>query len=144
MPHESIRALVWLDCDQAKIFFVKEQDLQAGRLDVRSPKRQLHHDAQASDDDKVRDDRKFFEAILAVLENVEAWMLAGPGRTKHDLEKYLDGHAEDLRGKLIAVEEMEQLTDSALAQTARQLFKAHTRMAPTDRGGERTVRGVQR
>ena len=59
-------------------------------------------------------------------------MLAGPGRTKHDLEKYLDGHGEDLRGKLVAVEDVEQATPQALANAARQLFAARRRAMATE------------
>jgi len=122
MPQESVRAVVWLDGEEARVFLVRERDLQADRPGGQPAKR-VRHDAQGSDTGKVRDDRKFFEAILAALENAEAWLLAGPGRTKHDLEKYLDGHAEDLRSKLVAVEDLDQPAEDALAGAARRLFK---------------------
>jgi hypothetical protein len=35
-----------------------------------------------------------FEAILVPVERVDAWLIAGPGGTKTDLQKYFDGHAE--------------------------------------------------
>ena len=72
----------------------------------------------------MRDDREFFEEILAALEPVESWTIAGPDSTRHDLEKYLDGHAEELRGKLLGVEAMDQPSPSDLAARARAFAAA--------------------
>jgi hypothetical protein len=45
-------------------------------------------------------------------------MIAGPGGTKKDLEKYLDGHAEDLKKKLVGVESMDHPTAGELLKQA--------------------------
>src|SRR6267378_238958 len=99
MPHNPTHALVWLDFREAKIFLVTAADVEAQRIKAHTPHRQVHHKAQERGSGHVRDDRKFFEAILAAIENADSWLIAGPGSTKHDLEKYLDQHAEDLKKK---------------------------------------------
>ena len=64
---------------------------------------------------------------------LDAWLIAGPGETKKELEKYLDQHSEELKKKLIGVEAMDHPTDGELLAHARNLFKAHDRMVPHDR-----------
>ena len=106
-----------------------------------APHRKVHHKANEVGSGHVRDDRKFFEKILAELEDVDAWLIAGPGEAKKELDKYLDQHAEVLKKKLIGVEAMDHPTDGELLAHARKLLKAHDRMAPHDPRIERAMRG---
>jgi len=141
MPHTPTHALVWLDFREAKIFLVTADDVKARRIKAHTPHRQVHHKAQEVGSGHVRDDRKFFEAILAAIEDAESWLIVGPGETKKDLEKYLDGHGEELKKKLVGVEAMDHPTDGELLARARKLFKAHDRMIPHDPRIERAMRG---
>jgi stalled ribosome rescue protein Dom34 len=141
MPHTPTHALVWLDFREAKIFLVTADDVKARRIKAHTPQRQVHHKAQEVGSGHVRDDRKFFEAILAAIEDAESWLIVGPGETKKDLEKYLDGHGEELKKKLVGVEAMDHPTDGELLAHARKLFKAHDRMTPNDPRIERAMRG---
>jgi len=141
MPHTPTHALVWLDFREAKIFLVTADDVQAQHIKAHTPHRQVHHKAQEIGSGHVRDDRKFFEAILAAIEDAESWLIVGPGETKKDLEKYLEGHGEELKKKLVGVEAMDHPTDGELLAHARKLFKAHDRMTPNDPRIERAMRG---
>ena len=87
MPHIPTLAVVWLDFHQAKIFLIKADDVEAKRVKADTPHRQVHHKAQVRGSGHVRDDRTYFEAILAALEGVDAWLIVGPGGTKKDLAK---------------------------------------------------------
>jgi stalled ribosome rescue protein Dom34 len=116
--HSPIHAVVWLDFHQAKIFLLKAQDIVGQRVAADTPHRQIHHKAQVRGSGHVRDDRTYFEAILAAVEEADSWMIAGPGGTKKDLEKYLDGHAEDLKKKLVGVESMDHPTAGELLKQA--------------------------
>ena len=87
MPHDPTLAVVWLDFHQAKIFLIKAEDVEATRIKADTPHRQVHHKAQVRGSGHVRDDRTYFEAILAAVEGVDAWLIVGPGGTKKDLEK---------------------------------------------------------
>jgi hypothetical protein len=136
MSHDRLGALVWLDAGQACIFLASEADLEAGRVRADAPSAHVRHEADATESGKVRDDRQFFEAILAALENAGPWLLAGPGRTKHDLEKYLDGHAEELRDRLVAVEDMQWLGDETLRAVAARLLNAAPHGAAPGRPGQ--------
>ncbi len=70
---------------------------------------------------RVRDDREYFEAILAELHGVEGWMIAGPTGPRQDFEKSAEvGHAEQLAKKLVGVETMDQPHDGELLRHARK------------------------
>ena len=126
MPHNPsqspIHAVVWLDFHQAKIFLLKAQDIEARRVAADTPDRQIHHKAQVRGSGHVRDDRTYFEAILAAVEEADSWMIAGPGGTKMDLEKYLDGHGEELKKKLVGVESMDHPTAAELLKQAGKMI----------------------
>jgi stalled ribosome rescue protein Dom34 len=120
--HSSILAVVWLDFHQAKVFLMAAQDIAAGRVRADTPHRQIHHKAQVRGSGHVRDDRTYFEAILAAVEEADSWVIAGPGGTKKDLEKYLDGHGEELKKKLAGVESMDHPTEGELLKQAGKLL----------------------
>ena len=130
MPHDSSHsptlAVVWLDFHQAKIFLVTARDVEAGQVKADTPNRKIHHKAQVRGSGHVRDDRTYFEAILAAVEEADSWLIAGPGGTKKDLEKYLAGHGEELRKKLAGVEPMDHPTEGALIKQARRLLEIQT------------------
>ena len=140
MPHTPTYAVVWIDFREAKIFLVTADDVEHQRIKAHTPHRQVHHKANEVGSGHVRDDRKYFEAILAEIVDVDAWLLVGPSGTKHDLEKYLDQHAEELKSRLIGVEAMDHPTDGELVAHARKLLKAHEHMAPNDARAARETR----
>ncbi len=141
MPRNPTYALVWIDFREAKIFLITADDVEAHRIKAHTPHRQVHHKAQERGSGHVRDDAKFFEAILAEIENANSWLIVGPGETKLDLEKYLHGRGEELKKKLVGVEPMDHPTDGELLAQARKLFKAHDRMTANDPRIERALRG---
>lgn len=141
MPHNPTHAVVWLDFHQAKIFLIKAEDIEARRIRADTPHRQIHHKAQVRGSGHVRDDRTYFEAILAAIEDADSWLIVGPGGTRKDLEKYLEGHGEELKKKLVGVEPMDHPTDGELIAHALKLFKAHDHMTPNDPRVARAMRG---
>jgi stalled ribosome rescue protein Dom34 len=138
MPHTPTHAVVWLDHREAKVFLITADDVERERIKAHAPHRQVHHEVGSG---HVRDDRRFFEKILAELEDVDAWLIAGPGEAKKEFDKYLDQHAEELKKKLLGVETMDHPTDGELLAHARKLLQAHDRMAPHDPRIERAMRG---
>lgn len=141
MPHNATHAVVWLDSREARIFLITAEEVERHRIKADRPHRQVHHKANEIGSGHVRDDRRYFEAILAELENADSWLIAGPGETKKDLEKYLHGHGEDLQRRLVGVETMDHPTDGELLAHARRLLKAHERMVPRDPRIGRAMRG---
>ena len=139
--HAATHAVVWLDFHQAKIFLIKAEDVEARRIRADTPHRQIHHKARVRGSGHVRDDRTYFEAILAAIEEADSWLIAGPGGTKKDLEKYLEGRGEELKKKLLGVEPMDRPTEGELIKQARKLLEANDCMTPGDPRIERVLRG---
>ncbi len=103
-PH----AAVWLNAEEAHIY-----RFGAGEVEKR--------DVRADGTGRVRDDRSYFEAILAELTEVQGWMIAGPAGPLRDFEKYVRvGHAGQLAGKLLGVEAMDHPRDGELLRHARR------------------------
>ncbi len=138
--HGPAHAVVWLDFHQAKIFLITAEDVEAGHIRSDTPHRQIHHKAQVRGSGHVRDDRTYFEAILAAVEEADSWLIAGPGGTKKDLEKYLDGHGEELKKRLVGVEPMDHPTEGELIKQGHKLLEALDRTTP----GDPRLAGVQR
>jgi stalled ribosome rescue protein Dom34 len=130
MPHNPSHAptyaVVWLDFHQAKIFMIKAEDVEARRINADAPHLRIHHKAQVRGSGHVRDDRTYFEAILVAIGEADFWLIAGPGETKKDLEKYLEGHGEEPKKKLVGVEPMDHPTEGELIKQARKLFEPTT------------------
>ena len=116
-------AVVWLDSREAKIFSFDSEDVEKKRVKADTPRKHVRHSGNVGDG-KGRDNREYFEAILAevedTLDDVEGWMIAGPDDARRDFEKYVRGHAEILAKKLEAGEAMEQLDDARLLAIARR------------------------
>ena len=122
------RAVVWVDAREARVFEIEGADREQVRIRADAPRHRLDNRAgSVAGSDRVRDNREFFERILAALEDAEGWMIAGPDETRNDLRKYLDTHAEDLRTRLVGVYDMPKPSDEELSSLARTMMTEHTR-----------------
>jgi hypothetical protein len=116
-------AVVWLDAREARVFSFDAEDVEKKRVKASAPRRHVRHSGSVGDG-KGRDNRAYFEAILAeveaTLDDVDGWMITGPDGARQDFEKYVRGHAELLAEKLGTGEAMEQLDDAKLLDVARR------------------------
>src|SRR3954466_3833437 len=116
-------AVVWLDSREAKVFSFDSEDVEQKRVKADAPRKHVRPSGNVGSG-KGRDNREYFEAILAeveaTLDDVEGWMIAGPDGARQDFEKYVRGHAEILAKKLEAGEAMDQLDDAKLLAIARR------------------------
>jgi stalled ribosome rescue protein Dom34 len=130
-------AVVWLDSRDARIFSFNAEDVEKKRVKANEPHRQVHHRSGNVGGGHVRDNREFFEAVLAALEatlkDVGEWLVVGPGETKREFEKYVRGHAETtLAPKLVGIGPMDHPSDNELVAAARKNFKAMDRLIEHD------------
>jgi hypothetical protein len=116
-------AVVWLDAGEARIFSFDAEDVDKKRVKADAPRGHVRHAGDVGDG-KGRDNREYFEAILAeieaTLDGVDGWMIAGPDGAQQDFEKYVRGHAELLAKKLRKGEVMDRLDDTRLLDLARR------------------------
>lgn len=117
------RALVWLDESEARIFLfgTDADEERQDHVKATSPHRQIHPRARSGGSE--RDNRDFFEAILAEVTEVDEWLIAASPIIAKEFEKYVRvGHAEALAKKLVGVETMDQPTDAKLLAFAQRRF----------------------
>ena len=132
-------AVVWLDDSAARVFKCDAEDVEKARIKANEPHRHVSRHSGNVGDGHGRDNREYFEAILAELDDVDQWLIVGPGETKKDLQKYVESHAELLRKKLVGIGPMEKPTDGELLAHARAAFRAIDRLTPS---GPRIERGI--
>ena len=126
MPHS--QAVVWVNAHEARVFQVDADDIDKERIKADAPHRRVaNRSGSVAGSPHVRDNREFFEHILASFDDTDGWLIVGPDETKNDLRKYVDGHAEELEKKLVGVQPMDQPTDKSLASLARSLMTDKTR-----------------
>jgi stalled ribosome rescue protein Dom34 len=135
-------AVVWLDSREARIFSFNDEDVEKRHVKADEP-HQVHHRSGSVSGDHVRDNREFFESVLAALEatlkDVGEWLIVGPGETKKDFEKYVRGHAETtLAPKLVGIGPMDHPSDNELVAAARKNFKVLDRLIEHDPRMQRT------
>jgi hypothetical protein len=116
-------AVVWLDAGEARVFSFDAEDVERKRVKADAPRTRVRHAGNVGEG-KGRDNREYFEAILAeveaTLDDVDGWMIAGPDGARQDFEKYVRGHAELLARKLGKGEVMDRLDDTRLLDLARR------------------------
>ena len=132
-------AVVWLDDNSARVFKLDAEDVDKARIKANEPHRQVSRRSGNVGEGEGRDNREYFEAILAELDDVDQWLIVGPGDSKKDLQKYVDGHAEVLRNKLVGIGPMERPSDGELLAHARAAFRAIDRLAGGGPRIERTL-----
>jgi stalled ribosome rescue protein Dom34 len=133
-------AVVWLNAQEARVIRFDGRHTETEAVAAHSPARHVRHrSGNNHSDTRVRDNREYFEAILAELEDVDEWLIVGPGDAKKDFQKYVEGHAEALRDKLIGIGPMGHATDDEIRDHARKAFVSIAR-ALTD--GPRIERAI--
>ncbi|HYC65352.1 MAG TPA: hypothetical protein VEC14_11525 [Reyranellaceae bacterium] len=133
-------AVVWLDEGSARVFKFEAEDVDKARIKANEPHRHVSRRSGNVGEGQGRDNREYFEAILAELDDVDQWLIVGPGDSKKDLQKYVDGHAEELRKKLVGIGPMERPSDGELLAHARAAFRSIDRLASG--GGPRIERTI--
>jgi stalled ribosome rescue protein Dom34 len=82
------------------------------------------HDDSAED---IRDRRfdehlsTFYDEVIASLSEVDAILILGPGEAKVELQKRLE--AQEPRGRIVAIEAADKMTDGQIAAQIRQHFR---------------------
>ena len=119
---------LWIDHRQAVIVTVANEGEEIKRI-TSNMEKHVRFASGSSEDGSAKDmrDRQFenhlnryYDNVIAVIRDADSIQIFGPGEAKGELEKRLEG--EELKGRIVAVETVDKMTDRQVAAKARQCF----------------------
>jgi hypothetical protein len=123
------QAGLWIDHRKAVIVIVTEEGEEIKEITSNMEKHVRFTGGTASEDGSTEDvrDRQFgnhlnsyYDGVIAWIRDVESIQIFGPGEAKGELEKRLKD--KGFRGRIIAVETVDKMTDRQIAAKVREHF----------------------
>lgn len=117
--HQSV---VWLDHQEARIFGVDPEKLQAET--VSAPEHHLHRHPKGPTPERQHpsDNAQFFRHIATLLRDSDAVLVVGPANAKLQFLRFLTKQDHQLEAKIVGVETVDHPTDRQLVAHARHYF----------------------
>ena len=127
---------LWLDHRKAVIVIVTDEGEETKIIEsnmekhvrysgASHPKDQTesHNDSAEDTRDRRFDDHlsTFYDEVIACLSDVDAILILGPGEAKVELQKRLE--AQEPRGRIVAIEAADKMSDGQIAAQVRQHFR---------------------
>ena len=120
---------LWIDHRQAVIVVVTDAGEETKHI-ISNMEKHVRFASGSSEDGSQEDvrDRQFenhlnsyYDEVVTVIRDADAIQIFGPGEAKGELEKRLDH--EGLKGRIVAVETVDKMTDRQIAAKVREHFR---------------------
>jgi len=120
---------LWIDHRQAVIVVVTDAGEETKRI-ISNMEKHVRFSSGSSEDGSQEDvrDRQFenhlnsyYDEVVAVIRDADAIQIFGPGEAKGELEKRLEH--EGLKGRIVAIETVDKMTDRQIAAKVREHFR---------------------
>lgn len=121
-------AVVWIDHREAHVLHFSRDEVTKDLVHAHPQHRQTHHHKGVIGGGKAPEDREFFDKVAASLAGAVEILIVGPAQAGHEFAKYLEKHARDLAGKVMAIEPADHPSDGELLKLARHYFAGADRM----------------
>jgi hypothetical protein len=128
-------AVIWIDHQQARIFKLEADELQASTVHSTHPHQHLHHKANSMDSGHAVVDKAFLAHVAASIKDAGVLLIAGPASAKQELVAYLAENEPATAARIASVQPMDHPSDGEIVAFARKFFKADDRMHSQSRGG---------
>lgn len=121
---------LWIDHRKAVIVIVTDEGEETKQI-ISHMEKHVRFSSGASEDGSAEDvrDRQFgsrlndySDHVIACLRDAESIQIFGPGEAKGELEKRLE--SEGLKGRIVAIETVDKMTDRQIAAKVREHFHA--------------------
>jgi stalled ribosome rescue protein Dom34 len=122
---------LWIDHRKAVIVMVTEEGEETMELSSNMEKHVRFKGGTASEDGSKEDvrDRQFenhlnsyYDEVVAAIRDADSIQIFGPGEAKGELRKRLE--QEGLKGRVLAIETVDKMTDRQIAAKVREHFLA--------------------
>jgi hypothetical protein len=123
------KAGLWIDHRKAVIVIVTEAGEEIKEITSNMEKHVRFTNGTGSEDGSTEDvrDRQFgnhlnsyYDRVVAVIHDADTIQIFGPGEAKGELKKRLE--REGLKGRVLAVETMDKMTDRQISAKVREHF----------------------
>jgi len=103
---------------------IEKQLRRSGDSPLKGPYEALQVPADDSREKKLTGQLNiYYDAVIASIRVADAILLFGPGEAKGELQERIE--KSRLRGRIVAVETVDKMTDRQIAAKARQYFREH-------------------
>lgn len=124
----SYHAVVWIDHREAHVLHFSRDAVETELVHAHPQHRQTHHSKGVVGGGKSGVDTDYFRNVAASLAGAAEILIVGPAQAGHEFVKYLEKHAHDLAGKVMAVQAADHPSDGELLKLARHYFAGADRM----------------
>jgi len=120
---------LWIDHRQAVLVIVTDAGEETKHI-ISDMEKHVRFSSGLSEDGSLEDvrDRQFenhlnnyYDEVVAVIRDADAIQIFGPGEAKGELEKRLEH--EGLKGRIVAIETVDKMTDRQIAAKVREHFR---------------------
>ncbi len=115
-------AVIWVDHQEAKIFFV-----EPGTSEALHAHKQVQHPKHGDGKHPVMED-SFFHAVLREVADSAEILVVGPAAAKLQLLKHAHKHDHVIADKIIGIETVDHPTDGELLKYAKHYFHGKDRL----------------
>jgi stalled ribosome rescue protein Dom34 len=130
-------AAVWLDHQEAHVFYIGPDSFREELVLPTHPHRQLHRKAGPGADSgrRVKEDQVYYEDVMTALSDSAEILIVGPATAKLELIKHIHKHRHDMAQRIVGVETVDHPTDRQIVAYARQYFHAADAKQKAPTGG---------
>lgn len=123
---KSEHTAVWLDHQEAHIFYIGSETFSEAAVLPAHPHRRLHRKTGPGADSgrRAKEDQTYYEDVTAALADSSEILVVGPAMAKLELIKHVHKHNHDVARRIIGVETVDHPTDRQLVAYARRYFEA--------------------
>jgi stalled ribosome rescue protein Dom34 len=116
-------AIVWIDHREADVFRLNETEETKLVINSHTSVQRLHHQSHLDGSVHQPVDTEFFVRVVSALNHTGGTLVAGPGETKFEFERYLRRNRPDLAAHVDAIETVDHPGDAGLIALAREHFQ---------------------
>jgi stalled ribosome rescue protein Dom34 len=119
IPMNKNHVVVWIDHREAHVLFFEGANEFIGSNTTHT---HLHHKANEIGSGNAPEDRKFFDAVVISVADINEVLLVGPGSGKNDFVKYVREHYPALAKRIVGSETVDHPTDPQVVAYAKKYF----------------------
>ena len=122
----SKHAAVWIDHQEACIFFIYADRIEEVAITAPSPDQ--HPKKSENAKDHLTEEERFFQLVARAIDSTEGILIVGPSTAKLEFLRYVHRNEHAIERRIVGIETVEHPTDRQIISYTKQYFLQSTRM----------------